>query len=131
MTFKKDIQNIDDIKILVDGFYKKIREDDLLAPIFFKIISTDWQPHLDKMYLFWNAALFGIRGYTGNPFLKHSTLPIRQELINRWLQLFNETCDTNFFGEYAENAKWRASIMAEVFLKKIGSNIENQTKSIL
>lgn len=131
METRKDIENIEDIKILVDGFYAKIREDDLLAPVFFKIISTDWQPHLDKMYLFWNAALFGIRGYVGNPFLKHSTLLMRLELINRWLLLFNKTCDANFSGEFAENAKWRASVMAEVFLKKIGSNIENQTKTIL
>ena len=131
MNLKKDIQNIDDIKILVDNFYAKIKEDDLLAPVFFKVIATDWQPHLDKMYLFWNAALFGIRGYVGNPFMKHSTLPIKLELINRWLQLFNDTCDDNFTGEYTENAKWRASVMAEVFLRKIGSNIQNQTKSIL
>jgi hemoglobin len=131
MIHKKDIQNIDDIKILVDGFYSKIREDELLAPVFIAVISDDWQPHLDKMYLFWNAALFGIRGYVGNPFLKHSTLPIRLELISRWLLLFNETCEEHFFGEITENAKWRASIMAEVFLTKIGSNVKNQTKSVL
>lgn len=34
MNPEKDIQNIDDIKILVDSFYLKIREDNVLAPIF-------------------------------------------------------------------------------------------------
>jgi len=131
MTIKNDIQNIEDIKILVDDFYSKIRQDDILSPVFIDKIGNDWQPHLNKMYLFWNAALFGVRGYFGNPFLKPSNLPINSELIARWLGHFNETCDQHFKGENAENAKWRASIMAEVFLSKIGSNLENKTKSIL
>lgn len=131
MTVKKDIQNMEDIKILVDNFYYKIKQDEILSPVFTTKIGEDWQPHLDKMYLFWNAALFGVRGYVGNPFLKHSTLPINLELITRWLGHFNETCDHHFEGEFTENAKWRASIMANVFLTKIGSNQENKTKSIL
>jgi hemoglobin len=131
MAIKKDIQDIEDIKILVDNFYYKIRQDDILSPVFMSKIGDDWQPHLDKMYLFWNAALFGVRGYVGNPFLKHSSLPISSELITRWLAHFNQTCDYYFAGQYADNAKWRASIMAEVFLNKIGSNQENKTKSIL
>jgi hemoglobin len=131
MEHKKDIENLEDIKILVNEFYAKIRDDKDLAPIFFDTIEEDWQPHLDKMYLFWNAALFGIRGYVGNPFLKHSVLPLTTDLINQWIHLFYSTCDEHFYGEFAQNAKWRAGIMAEVFSTKIASNVPNQTKSIL
>lgn len=42
----------DNIKILVDNFYQKVGQDELLSPIFNNVIQ-DWQPHLNKMYNFW------------------------------------------------------------------------------
>ena len=38
---KQDIQELDDIKVLVDTFYDRIRENDLLGPIFDGIIKID------------------------------------------------------------------------------------------
>ena len=131
METKKDIENIEDIKLFVNEFYQKIKRDDLLAPIFFDKIPGDWQPHLDKMYQFWNAALFGVVGYSGNPFGKHSNMKIYKVHFSIWLFLFKDTINEHFVGPIAENAKWRAEIMAEAFLKKLTSNIENQSKTIL
>ncbi len=61
---KHDITSIDDIKHLVDTFYGKVQADGLLAPVFMARIK-DWKPHLEIMYKFWNAALFGVREYAG------------------------------------------------------------------
>lgn len=69
---KKDIEGLDDVKRLVDGFYDRVREDELLAPVFNSRIN-DWQPHLETMYKFWNAVLFGVRNYVGTYGQTHST----------------------------------------------------------
>lgn len=59
MKQKKEIENIADIKILVDTFYNQVRNDELLSPIFNGIIKDNWPAHLEKMYRFWQTVLFG------------------------------------------------------------------------
>jgi hemoglobin len=121
----KDIEDIADIKLFVDEFYSKVREDKLIGPIFSKVITGDWQPHLNKMYDFWNAALFGVAGFRGNPFAKHAPLPIAQQHFDRWLELFAITIDNHFEGPMAQDTKHRAELMAVMFvskLEKIGGN---------
>jgi len=114
----KDITGLEDIQLFVDEFYNKVREDDLIGTVFAGVI-TDWQPHLDKMYAFWNAVLFGAAGFKGNPFAKHAPLPIAPEHFGRWLDLFGETIDANFAGPVAIEAKQKAGIMATMFMSKL------------
>lgn len=115
----EDIQDLTDIRRFVDTFYGKIRRDQLLGPIFIAAIPGDWQPHLDKMYQFWNATLFSVAGFKGNPFMKHATLRIDPTHFHRWLELFNETIDADFEGTVAEQAKNRALLMARIFMSKL------------
>jgi truncated hemoglobin YjbI len=68
---KKDIENIDDIRLLVDSFYGTVREDDLIGPIFLGKI-TDWPVHLEKMYRFWQTILLEEYTYNGAPFPPHA-----------------------------------------------------------
>lgn len=114
----KDITGIADIQLFVNEFYAKVQADDLVGPVFLEVI-TDWQPHLDKMYAFWNAVLFGIAGFKGNPFAKHAPLKIEEEHFARWLVLFGETIDTHFEGPVAVETKKKAGLMAEMFLHKL------------
>jgi hemoglobin len=114
----KDITRLEDIQLLVDEFYGRVRKDDLIGPVFDNVI-TDWQPHLEKMYAFWNAALFGVPGFKGNPFAKHAPLPIAQEHFGRWLELFAETIDEHFTGPMAVETKQRAGLMATMFMSKL------------
>jgi len=116
----KDIIDITDIKLFVDEFYNKVRKDELIGPVFSSVINDDWEPHLNKMYTFWNAALFGVAGFKGNPFAKHAPLPIAQQHFDRWLELFNATINNHFDGPIAEDAKHRAALMAEMFVYKLG-----------
>lgn len=115
---KRDIEHIDDIRLLVDSFYSTVREDELIGPIFLGKI-TDWPIHLEKMYRFWQTVLLEEYTYNGAPFPPHATLPIQEEHFNRWLQLWGDTVDTYFEGEVAEEAKWRGERMAGVFLSKL------------
>jgi hemoglobin len=118
---KADIEGLNDIKSLVNGFYSKVQEDKLLAPIFMSKISH-WEAHLDIMYRFWNAALFNVREYQGNPFMKHMHLPLQQEHFERWINLFYASVDEMFTGPVADEAKRRAMIMAHTFYRRM--NVE-------
>lgn len=115
---KADIKNLEDIVLFVDKFYGKIQQDDLVGPVFAGAIQ-DWAPHLQQMYRFWNAALFGVPGFRGNPFAKHAPLAIDARHFERWLTLFNETIDGDFEGEMASDAKNRAQLMAKMFLQRL------------
>ena len=42
------------IERLVRGFYAKVRQDAVLAPIFDARIR-DWEPHLEQMFAFWSS----------------------------------------------------------------------------
>ncbi|WP_432329955.1 group III truncated hemoglobin [Mucilaginibacter sp. P25] len=53
---------------MVDSFYTKIRQDDLLGPIFNERIGDKWSEHLEKMYSFWQTTLLGEHTYSGRPF---------------------------------------------------------------
>jgi hemoglobin len=48
-----DITNRKDIELMVDTFYGSVREDDLLGPIFNRVIRNNWPKHQDTMYRFW------------------------------------------------------------------------------
>lgn len=127
---RSDISGIDDIKFMVDDFYSKVQQDELLAPIFNFRLSTHWDPHLEKMYTFWNAALFGVKGYNGNPFIKHASMELETEHFDRWISMFNETIDTHFEGPVADDAKRRAAIMAHMFMNKLKFIKQNNIKPV-
>jgi len=127
----KDIEDIADIELFVDEFYIKVREDELIGPIFSAVITGDWQPHLDRMYAFWNAALFSVPGFKGNPFAKHVPLGIAQEHFDRWLVLFAATINNYFEGPMAEDAKHRAELMATMFVSKLGRMNGDSVKAIV
>ncbi len=115
----KDITNIDDIKLLVDRFYSKVREDELLKDIFDNKIQDHWPEHLEKLYRFWQTVLLEEHTYYGSPFLPHAKLPVSKEHFEQWLLLFDETVDELYAGVKAKRAKWQAQRMAEMFLSKI------------
>ena len=116
---KKDITTLKDIQQMVDSFYGKVREDDMLADIFNNIIQDRWPQHLEKMYRFWQTVLLEEHTYYGSPFLPHAKLPVEANHFERWLKLFNETVDNLFEGEKATRAKWQGERMAALFLSKI------------
>jgi hemoglobin len=89
----------------------------LLGPQF---AHVNWSSHLPVMYNFWSSMLFGEQSYQGNPLQRHMALPIGVGHFNRWLQLFQETIDENFFGFNAEELKMRAQAIARVFQIKMG-----------
>jgi hemoglobin len=115
----KAITTLDDIKLLVNTFYSRVQKDELIGPIFNEKIQNRWDEHLAKMYTFWQTVLLDDHTYFGRPFPPHANLPVEMEHFDRWLSIFNQTVDELFEGEKAEEAKWRGSQMAKMFLSKI------------
>ena len=130
-TGNHDILTIDDIKNLVDSFYGKVRKDDLIGPIFDERIQDRWPTHLAKMYTFWQTVLLGEHTYYGSPFPPHAQLSIDEAHFNKWLELFYETLDEHFTGKIAEEAKWRANKMAQMFQYKLQYYKNSPDKSLI
>ena len=84
-------------------------------------LISDYQ-HIGSRILkntFWNAALFGVKGYHGNPYMKHATMELDPEHFERWISIFKQTIDAYFQGPLAEEAKIRGAVMASMFLLKL------------
>jgi len=128
---KSDIGTIDDIKLLVNTFYGKVRQKDLLKDIFNTKIEDRWPEHLEKMYRFWQTVLLEEHTYNGSPFLPHARLPVTKEHFDAWLALFFNTVDELFAGEKAERAKWQGRRMAEMFQHKIEYYKNNAAQPLL
>jgi hemoglobin len=111
-----DITSRADVERLVDTFYEHVRGDDLLGPIFDEVARVDWVTHLPKMYAFWEAVLFGVAGFKGNPLATHLALarktPLTAREFHRWVALFHEAVDRLFAGPTAREAKRRAEHIA-------------------
>lgn len=116
----KTLENRDDVYKLVDTFYKKVRSNELLSPIFESHID-DWPKHIIRLTDFWETNLFFVRKFKGNPLLKHQIVDAAEEnSINElhfgtWLNLWFETTDELFIGEKAQIAKNRARQMGTFF----------------
>ena len=117
---KKDLENEEDIKLLVDTFYDAVNQDKLLSPIFNGHAKVVWEAHLPLMYSFWSTVLLGSMTYKGYPFQKHMHLPISQSHFSRWVELFTNTVDALFEGPKAAEAKQKASSIAQVFQARMG-----------
>ena len=83
------------VHALVDIFYRHIRADEKLAPIFDAAIGTtdaEWAPHLERIMKFWSGVMLGTKGYDGKPLQAHKELPaFDPALFSRWLALFANT----------------------------------------
>lgn len=75
---------------LVEAFYDRVRDDDLIGPIFATRVE-DWGPHLAQMKLFWSSVALSTGVYQGRPMPKHLPLPIDARHFDRWLTLFRQT----------------------------------------
>ncbi len=102
------------IERLVRRFYGKIMTDDLLGPIFGRII-TDWEPHLRKMMDFWSSIALLTQRYDGRPMPVHIQLGLEPPHFERWLSLFRETAHELFPADGAEFLIGKAENIARSF----------------
>lgn len=113
---KKLLESREDIVLLVNSFYDKVRKDGLIGPIFTDVAKVNWDEHLPKLQNFWSDLLLGEDTYRGHPFPPHMRLNLKPAHFEQWLRLFVETVDEYFIGLKAEEAKARALRIARNFM---------------
>jgi hemoglobin len=120
---KKDIENIEDIRVLIDDFYKQVVVDPVIGYIFTSSVKINWEKHLPVMYAFWENTLFYTGAYSGNPMTVHQGIHklvhLNPHHFDRWTKLFISTVDNHFEGEKAELARQRALSIATVMKIKL------------
>ena len=84
--------NEEQLAALVDRFYAKVREDEVLGPVFNGAIA-DWPEHLEKLTAFWSSVMLTTGRYKGQPMLAHMKhkATIEPAMFDRWLGLWRET----------------------------------------
>jgi hemoglobin len=115
------------IRLCVEQFYAKARQDDLLGPIFNSKV-VDWEVHLRVITNFWSHALLGTKDYKGSPFVHHMNLPVEIAHFTRWLELFQETTHHTLPPALAVKALAKANHMAESFKAGIFPFIDKDGK---
>src|SRR5215211_5321276 len=119
----KDIETRRDLEKLLAEFYK-IAPNDLEIGHHFD--DLDLESHLPVIVDFWEKVLFGKPVYFGNPLVVHQKLhekfPLKLEHFRRWVEIFGSTVDKLFGGEMAENAKFRAAMIAHSLNQRINQD---------
>jgi len=120
---KRDIDSLEDIQLLVNTFYGRVREDALLGYVFDDVAKVNWEKHLPVMHSFWETVLFGKASFKGNPLAKHTALntltPLTDEHFSQWLVIWHKTINELFEGRVAESAKSKADLMKVMMLSKV------------
>ncbi len=78
-----------DIRRLVVSFYETACADELIGPIFQRVVH-DWETHYDTLTDFWSAVILGTGRYSGRPAAAHMPLDLTRAHFERWLALWGE-----------------------------------------
>ena len=101
------------IEEMVASFYREVKSDRLLGPVFAARMGEDWDAHLEKMGRFWATVLLAEGSYNGNPMHVHRRLPdLSPELFRHWLELFSHTVERVFEPDAAAVIMAKATRMA-------------------
>lgn len=78
-----------DLERVIPAFYARVREDDLIGPVFDAAID-DWDHHLGKLIAFWSSVMRSTGRYKGSPMAAHARHrdTITPEMFARWLALW-------------------------------------------
>lgn len=89
--------DLDDAMVtaVVEAFYGKARRDEVIGPVFNRVIpEAGWPAHLKTIADFWSSMLLGSGRYYGRPMPKHIAIPELSDMhFVRWLALFRETVE--------------------------------------
>jgi hemoglobin len=115
---------------LVNTFYARVRQDELLGPVFNGAIGDHWPEHLATLTDFWTSVLLASGRYKGNPMMAHLAIPqMDQQHFGRWIELWRETTANIFGPEVSSALVAKASMMGERLVEVSTRVRETQTAS--
>lgn len=126
----RDIQNREDLKQIVELFYKKLLSDNKINHFFIKFKdSKTLSEHLTILVDFWDNIVFYSGTYQRNAMAPHLTLhqehPMETEHFEIWLNHLSASIDKNFKGDNCQILKTRALSIATVMRIKISELNQN------
>ncbi len=86
---------VEKIREMVELFYSRTQQDDLLGPIFDEIVE-DWDAHYEKMTRFWSSATMHAGTYSGRPIEAHKFGGLSIAHFERWVEMFTKTVSDVF-----------------------------------
>ena len=94
--------NAESVHTLVHSFYRDVRADPDIGPIFDGAIGDHWDLHLARLVDFWSTVMLGTRSFQGNVFGKHMALDgVRPEHFSIWLGLWKKHTEQLFAPDVA------------------------------
>lgn len=110
----------DRVRALVFEFYDRVRDDDLLGPVFERRLEGSWEEHLERMCDFWSSVLHATGRYRGDPVGSHARISdISPDHFDRWISLFDETAHDILPAEEATDIVARSRRMRVVLERGI------------
>lgn len=99
---------------LVDRFYARVREDELIGPIF-KDTIRDWDEHLVRLTDFWSSVMLASGRYKGNPMVAHlkHVAQLTGPMFDRWLEIWRQTTSEMLPPQAAAGMQDKANRIAE------------------
>ena len=99
---------------LLDRFYRRVREDVVLGPVFNAVVH-DWPEHLERLSAFWSSVMLTTGRYKGNPMMKHLVHAdrITPAMFQRWLALWAQTTEEMLSPEGAAAMQSKAQRISE------------------
>jgi len=110
---------IERIREMVELFYSRTQQDDLLGPIFTEHVA-DWGAHYERMTRFWSSATMRAGTYSGRPIEAHRFGGFTELHFDRWIQLFTKTSGDVFGQADADIFVSLAKRMASTIAMRIG-----------
>lgn len=117
---------------LVHAFYRKVRRDAVLGPVFDGVIAEDrWPAHLATMCRFWSSVMLTSGRYSGDPLRKHRAIGALEEpMFARWLALFEATAAELFVPEIAGEFTVKANRIARSLVMGIFQRLPERRSAV-
>lgn len=103
------------ITTLVHGFYRDVRQDPLLGPVFEKALHGHWDEHLQRLVDFWSTVALGTRSFKGDVLGKHMALgSITPAHFAAWVRMWQRHTELCLHPMQPANFKWRRTVLRAI-----------------
>lgn len=85
------------VEKLVRTFYVNLNEIPEMKAVFDQVVEQPaddwWEKHIQKLTDFWVGVLGGPKNFRGSPPMAHMPLGLSSDHFNRWLAVWEHTCE--------------------------------------
>ena len=119
-TEDSDLPDLDcreQIDAMVHGFYQRLLNDPVMAPVFLDVAKVDLGKHLPVICQYWHKMLLGDREYQRHMMAKHRALDDQVRLTGehheRWLGHFMANLNGRYAGPNTDRARRLAATIMD------------------